>query len=800
MSDVFLFDENPEFTENVKDSLKIFLGLTEQQFSTFCKILSETGSAIAGGFILGVIHDFKSYDIDIYTDENGAKLINDFFIREKIVLLDQEISIAPAYDDSFFRKNKINSRIYYRIDKDYEDDERKGSIDVMIIDPSSNPLQVVSNFDLTFCQVFFDGERVLATHPRDVLDKSGSLNEDYIPSLLNFNKFIVKRIQKYKQRGFTIKCSSDNTDVLIEKSKKTVESLEEWLVKKIYINMLTRLSTSLLYTVYNDKSILELLGGTSNLYLNYFNLKEYTVEALFELLEKVIDSECLLPGWIRFYYKKDDDMVYIMRILLLYRGELSMFVQYLKDGYKDYTREFLKTHLDFYEEEEEDLNDELDSHESKYRRMRNTFNSSYPKVGDYYDKLNALCLLKKELERKKQISMLIRRKEKTRNLDSLNRFINPIDINTIEFEEKKMVDESKGCQDILTQGIYNINAYLKGEAVEAYDLATEERDESLDLEPVSEEEARDRLVFFLSKRADNQELVPYCYSLEQLEHDIRSQVFVKCEGETMRNIINYLGKPAGNPIVKIDLGTRVFVPISQLLGALYKTKKQVFVLTPTDEVYEYTASLDTVLGGSYVSADHCQAGSDKRIYTITACEGKEDNLCYPIMDSIETMDINVPNMNQKQSKKIKEHLSINYAIDKLQSEVDRIYEELEGVIQGDYKDDYQEYQADYQYQDDDQDDDIGDYQYHDDYLDPVEDDQGDDQGDDQDDDQDDDRDDDQGDDQGDDQDDQDDDQDDEGYEQSVLIIRQNFPPPLVYNPQDAPDLEDIDEEEENPFE
>ena len=74
----------------------------------------------------------------------------------------------------------------------------------MAIRGRRTPQQVATNFDLTFCQIWYDGEAVYASHPDHIREKRGVLQGDYVQSFINGNKFLQQRIRKYRLRGFTI--------------------------------------------------------------------------------------------------------------------------------------------------------------------------------------------------------------------------------------------------------------------------------------------------------------------------------------------------------------------------------------------------------------------------------------------------------------------------------------------------------------------------------------------------------------------------------------------------------------------
>lgn len=82
--------------------------------------------------------------------------------------------------------------------------EQNNEVDIMAVRNKRGPLAVVNNFDLTFCQVWFDGSDVYASHPDHIKAKKGELRYEYCLTLMGGNRFLKKRIAKYMDRGFTI--------------------------------------------------------------------------------------------------------------------------------------------------------------------------------------------------------------------------------------------------------------------------------------------------------------------------------------------------------------------------------------------------------------------------------------------------------------------------------------------------------------------------------------------------------------------------------------------------------------------
>lgn len=208
-----------------------------------CTLLQTTGSVIAGGSVLyGILkkepdlhwninvnvdsNANKPQDIDIYTKvEHTTEVVN------KICTLfggDVKSTKYPShYCNSFLRKNEIKK--VFTISS--TDPEKQGEylFDIMPIRKKRSVVDVVTNFDLTICQVWFDGTFVYATHPLDIYMRRMRLQHYYIPAFQLNNKFILGRIDKYVQRGFTF--CTDNIDseirydILCNNTKQRITSL-----------------------------------------------------------------------------------------------------------------------------------------------------------------------------------------------------------------------------------------------------------------------------------------------------------------------------------------------------------------------------------------------------------------------------------------------------------------------------------------------------------------------------------------------------------------------------------------------
>lgn len=175
-----------------------------ERFEILRQALIDCEAVIAGGGVLAPYADYHVFDLDIYVN---VEFIQDFYLVLRNVM-NYQIggknkwgNVAPPYDESFFKKNNILARfrLYH---------EHLPSIDLMMIPDDIPVRQVVTNFDLSFCQVWYDGQTVETNHERDILTKHGFLQKEYQESLFQkFNWFIISRILKYNQRGFKVQVS-----------------------------------------------------------------------------------------------------------------------------------------------------------------------------------------------------------------------------------------------------------------------------------------------------------------------------------------------------------------------------------------------------------------------------------------------------------------------------------------------------------------------------------------------------------------------------------------------------------------
>jgi hypothetical protein len=297
----FTKKENEKFESLLKRKLNKF-------YDNFRDAIIKYDGIIAGGSVLSIFGDYEMNDLDIYVHYSKAKdFIKTLYIHGCIY---GDFHQAPAYDQSFFRKNNIMARFYMKYVESHYERVNPGnprrlnynfiSIDIMVI-PDNIPLDsVVTNFDLTFCQVWWDGKRIWSDNIEDIKTKTGSLNKDYINSYLSMNSFIVKRILKYKKRGFTINIDlSDIQSSNIVKQPKSITTCSEKWARSCVIKYLIKKY----FNVHNGSFIFSyfIIEDTYGNMSGMTDMSDMTKESkdLYEALVK----ECY--RYIRIYLRND---------------------------------------------------------------------------------------------------------------------------------------------------------------------------------------------------------------------------------------------------------------------------------------------------------------------------------------------------------------------------------------------------------------------------------------------------------------------------------------------------------------
>lgn len=211
--------------EICKNNLKKMIHNDGINFNHVCFIIQATNAIISGSTILQILNnENKGYnlsDVDIYVEEKNQALLNallfPYFDYSKIPLKNSKgetYYFKVQYPTGGFFKNTNPSNEYPEILPKivglYNYTARKkvtvcnfeamGYIrpyQIIILENGVNPKDYVKNFDLTFCQNWFDGENFFSYHPDCVKSRSGY----HTRKVDEKRKY---RIEKYEHRGFKV--------------------------------------------------------------------------------------------------------------------------------------------------------------------------------------------------------------------------------------------------------------------------------------------------------------------------------------------------------------------------------------------------------------------------------------------------------------------------------------------------------------------------------------------------------------------------------------------------------------------
>jgi hypothetical protein len=234
-----------------------------------------------------------------------------------------------------------------------------------------------------------------------------------------------------------------------------------------------------------------------------------------------------------------------------------------------------------------------------------------------------------------------------RVFELLDDIVSPTELKTLQYDEKTILQKMETCLSITTFEDLDIIKYINGEEI------TDEEGEVI--EPsVSDKTAKDRLFFLVGESIDK--LQPACSTLQILKQNILSTIFLECPLSADR---------LKDAIIKLNFTTGVYhVRLSELIYALYNTKKQVFVLLPSGENSKKLSSLNYRLEGamSAVSGAHCQEGTQVKLYSIHICTG--DN-CFPENNIIESPPPKLIITENKKISLLKKYFNSELKLDSL---------------------------------------------------------------------------------------------------------------------------------------
>jgi hypothetical protein len=197
--------ETPEFIEAVQKGIASFFKPDKTNNTDIVnhinELLTSNDAIISGGFILksiGKFKDEKSVDMDVYVPTKNAHR----FRNEMQKVFGATNVVKHVVTDSmgsFFKKNGIISVTKFSRSK-----PSYAEMDIVEVNESTTPINVVKNFDLTFCENWYNGKTVYMAHPEHVASMYGFIQAHYLPLLFKKNAVLINRAKKYIARGFKI--------------------------------------------------------------------------------------------------------------------------------------------------------------------------------------------------------------------------------------------------------------------------------------------------------------------------------------------------------------------------------------------------------------------------------------------------------------------------------------------------------------------------------------------------------------------------------------------------------------------
>lgn len=202
-------------------------------------VLKQSNAIIAGGSVLRFCSNeqnelWETGDIDIYVNNKNVIPIRNFLasFSQRVEILGYGNNI---YNKNFFNVSKIYKVVRFYTKFDYIQENVK-HIDLVYVHNSMKLNKVVETFDLTCCQVWYDGTSIYAKYPEMIMERKSQINPLYIHQLLKGNKSTHNRIRKYINRGFEIIYPRE--DIAIETFNQIYKNYNEVSYRKILSNVI----------------------------------------------------------------------------------------------------------------------------------------------------------------------------------------------------------------------------------------------------------------------------------------------------------------------------------------------------------------------------------------------------------------------------------------------------------------------------------------------------------------------------------------------------------------------------------
>jgi hypothetical protein len=211
-------------TVRLPDSIELFRlamsnKIDEDHYMLFINALQKAKAVVAGGSVLTAYLYRNEEEKDDEKDQKEEKTKDeiqdlDVYIHQSSVYEFVTLLFASTwkiknrsithYNGMRLERNHVMSRITLSYDAI--------TMDVMIV-PNEIPLQkAIDQFDLSCCQITFDGASFSSNVWDDIFSRKAYVSLSYLDDISTFRYSIYKRMVKYKRRGFRIiiqwKCST----------------------------------------------------------------------------------------------------------------------------------------------------------------------------------------------------------------------------------------------------------------------------------------------------------------------------------------------------------------------------------------------------------------------------------------------------------------------------------------------------------------------------------------------------------------------------------------------------------------
>ena len=556
-------------------------GVFGDKFGDFNAALISAEALVAGGSVLapytaGSSNSLHISDIDIYIHASKAEEFVEV-LKTKLEYVFRELGnyTAPAYDQSFFRRNNIVAR--FRLES-----KKYTYIDIMIIPDNITLLSVVTNFDLTFCEIWYDGKSVKASDPAGILAKTGMLKKDYVENLLVYlNHFTIKRLEKYVKKGFTISYDLE-PGYTFKKKSKNVLSPEEWVVYKLYNYIVFGPE---IHQIFRKIPIEDSFKTICN-----YPMSKYKLSDLRDILKK-LQKNLTFDDIENNVYGSMDERSYFMYLLSSANNYDERYYDHYPESYQKYIEEVLDI--------------------------------SAKDIKDHDEYIAILSAKLKKDQEDEELYQRMLEEEKSKGVGYRLGHLAQ-DIDDFKFDEVS--------EDIDEKDMPNTTCVDTIGADDAKDI----------VEHLNED---DTFLFINKGSSPGSNFDILCFEKSYIERMLSNSThwFYECQGDFLPPLesqdpnTTHLDKPMSgsdpNPYIKIpidDKGTNGFIPLIQL-EKLLESDNKIYYIYPylgedgVQKMITHSIGWKVAygppknIGRAMVSANHCQYGSNILVYTLKLC-------------------------------------------------------------------------------------------------------------------------------------------------------------------------------------